>query len=145
MSSLGAKSCTFWHDTSSIRPLFDTSGIKHPFGTTRNHGLDFTTANLLWPNFTNSKHSLLTNENQQLKLLFSKLEQQLPGRRTQSLIVKSYIENFERKKKQFDQLIAPVVTFYSIKSRLHVDGETQLLLWTPCTRNGCNDAASIHS
>ena len=79
---------------------------------------------------------MLTNDEQQLKLLYSTLEQQLPGRRAQSLIVKSYTEN----NNQFDKLIAPVVTFYSIKSRLHVDGDTTTTMDT--TRNGCNEIVS---
>ena len=81
--------CAFWHDASSIKHPSDTSSIKHscgtssvkhPCGTTRTHGLNFTTENLRWPNFTNAKHSLPANENQQLKFLFLALEQQLLGR-----------------------------------------------------------------
>ena len=97
-----------------IEHPFYKSSIKHPFGTTRNHGLDCTTANLLRPNFTNAKYSLPTNENQQFKLLFLTLEQQLPGRRAQSSIMKIYTENFGRNNNQFDQLVVPVVTIYSI-------------------------------
>ena len=52
------------------------------------------------------------------------LEQQLPGRRAQSSTAKSYTECFGQSSNQFDQLSAPVVTFYSIKSRLHVGGDT---------------------
>ena len=91
MSSLDAKLDIFWQDTSSIKHPFDRSrslnrlfgklshpfyksSIKHPFGITRKHGLDFMTANLLRPIFTNAKHSLPTNENQQLKLLCLALE-----------------------------------------------------------------------
>ena len=43
--------------------------------------------------FTNAKHSLPTNEKQQLKLLFSMLEQQLAGHRAHCSIVKRCTEN----------------------------------------------------
>ena len=94
----GISASGLWHITTathtmpsfyklSIKHPSDTSSIKYPFSTTRNHGLVFTTTNLLRPSFTNAKHSLPTNENQQLKLLFLTLEQQLLGRRAQSLIL----------------------------------------------------------
>ena len=78
-SSFGAKSDTFWHDTSSIKHPLDKTRTKHPFDTTRNHGLDFTTANLLQPNFTIEKYSLPRNKNQHLKLPYLALDRQQPG------------------------------------------------------------------
>ena len=114
--------------------------LKQFFGTTRNHGLDFTTANFLRPNFTTAKHSLPTNEKQQHNLLFLTLEQQLPISRTHCSIVKHYTEHLGQSNNQFDQLIASVVTFYSIKSRRHVDGDTPTTMDT--TRNECNGTVS---
>ena len=78
-STFGAKSDTFWHDTSSIKHPLDKTRTKHPFDTTRNHGLDFTTANLLQPNFTIEKYSLPRNKNQHLKLPYLALDRQQPG------------------------------------------------------------------
>ena len=112
----------------SVKHPFDTSSIKHSFGTTRNHGLDFTTVNLLRPNFTNANHSLLTNEKQQLKFLFLTLEQQLPGRRAHCAIVKRYTEHFGQSNNQCNQRIAPVVTFFLLSPGC-IWTETQQLLW----------------
>ena len=57
------------------------------------------------------------------------------------MIVKSCVYYFSND--QFDQLIAPVVTFYSIKSRLHVGGDTTTTM--DSTRKGCNDTVSTAS
>ena len=121
-SSFGAKSDTFWQDTSNIKHSFDTRSIKHPFDATRNHGLNFTTANLLQPNFTIAKHSLPRNKNQYLKLLFLALERQQPGRRVYSSTLNSHNDIFERINNQFDQSIAPDVTSYFTKTSLSLFG-----------------------
>ena len=116
ISSLGAKSDTFWQDTSGIRHPFDTSSIRHPFGTTRSHCLDFTTANLLWPNFTIVTYILPTNKNQHLELPFIALERQQSRPRVHSSMLNSYITSLGRSNNQFDQSIATDVMFYFIKT-----------------------------
>ena len=62
------------------------------------------------------------NKNEQLKLLFSTLEHQLPGRRVYSSTLNSYNDIFERSNNQFDQSIAPDVTFYFTKTLLSLFG-----------------------
>ena len=57
--------------------------------------------------------------------------------------MKIYIEKNGQSNNQFDQLIAPVVIFYSTKSRLHIDGDTTITVDT--TKYGFNDTASTAS
>ena len=111
-SSSGAKSDTFGKDLSSVKYPFAKTSIKHPFGAARNHGLNFTTENILRSNFTIEKHSLPRDINQHLRLPFLALERQQPGRRVHNSTLKSHTGIFERSNNQFDQLIAPDVTFF---------------------------------